>query len=124
MIARSGLDMAACDALAKAATLPLAVFLGGSLAPTPAYTAGFNPSAFAVSGERSTSFAFPPSLSHRGPRVRIHLPPAASQSLVGLYLRGSRTPAFRAVWRAAFPARSAETRGGLLTCANLRKYLS
>src|SRR5262249_31913258 len=37
MIAVSGLDMAAWDALAKAAELPLAVFLGGSLAPVPAY---------------------------------------------------------------------------------------
>ena len=37
MIAVSGLDMAAWDALAKAADLPLAVFLGGSLAPVPAY---------------------------------------------------------------------------------------
>ena len=37
MIAVSGLDMAAWDALAKAANLPLAVFLGGSLAPVPAY---------------------------------------------------------------------------------------
>src|SRR5262249_21926472 len=36
-IAISGLDMAAWDALAKAAELPLAVFLGGSLAPVPAY---------------------------------------------------------------------------------------
>jgi len=37
LIAVSGLDMAAWDALAKAAGLPLAVFLGGSLAPVPAY---------------------------------------------------------------------------------------
>jgi mandelate racemase len=37
MIAVSGLDMAAWDALAKAAGLPLAEFLGGSLAPVPAY---------------------------------------------------------------------------------------
>ncbi len=37
MIAISGLDMAGWDALAKAANLPLAVFLGGSLAPVPAY---------------------------------------------------------------------------------------
>src|SRR5260370_14337628 len=37
MIAVSGLDMAAWDALARAADLPLAVFLGGSLAPVPAY---------------------------------------------------------------------------------------
>ncbi len=37
MIAISGLDMAAWDALARAAGLPLAEFLGGSLAPVPAY---------------------------------------------------------------------------------------
>ena len=37
MIAVSGLDMAAWDALAKAANMPLAVFLGGSLGPVPAY---------------------------------------------------------------------------------------
>ena len=37
LIAVSGLDMAAWDALAKAAEVPLAVHLGGSLAPVPAY---------------------------------------------------------------------------------------
>ncbi len=37
LIAVSGLDMAAWDALAKAAEMPLAVYLGGSLAPVPAY---------------------------------------------------------------------------------------
>ena len=37
LIAVSGLDMAAWDALAKAADLPLAVMLGGSLASVPAY---------------------------------------------------------------------------------------
>ena len=37
LIAVSGLDMAAWNALAKAAGLPLAVLLGGSLAPVPAY---------------------------------------------------------------------------------------
>ena len=37
LIAVSGLDMAAWDALAKAANLPLAMLLGGSLAPVPAY---------------------------------------------------------------------------------------
>jgi mandelate racemase len=40
MIAVSGLDMAAWDALAKAAEQPLAVYLGGSLAPVPAYNSG------------------------------------------------------------------------------------
>jgi len=37
LIAISGLDMAAWDALAKAAGMPLAVFLGGSTGPVPAY---------------------------------------------------------------------------------------
>ncbi len=37
MITVSGLDMAAWDALAKAAGLPLAVYLGGSLGPVLAY---------------------------------------------------------------------------------------
>ena len=37
MIAVAGLDMAAWDALAKAANMPLAVFLGGSLGAVPAY---------------------------------------------------------------------------------------
>jgi mandelate racemase len=37
LIAISGLDMAAWDALAKAADLPLAVFLGGMTGPVPAY---------------------------------------------------------------------------------------
>jgi mandelate racemase len=37
MIAVSGLDMAAWDALAKAAAMPLTVLLGGTLGPVPAY---------------------------------------------------------------------------------------
>ena len=37
LIAVSGLDMAAWDALAKAAGMPLAVFLGGTVGPVPAY---------------------------------------------------------------------------------------
>lgn len=37
MIAVAGLDMAAWDALAKAAEMPLAVFLGGTTGPVPAY---------------------------------------------------------------------------------------
>ncbi len=37
LIAVAGLDMAAWDALARAAGMPLAVFLGGSLGPVPAY---------------------------------------------------------------------------------------
>ncbi len=40
LIAISGLDMAAWDAQAQAAGLPLAVYLGGSLAPVPAYHSG------------------------------------------------------------------------------------
>lgn len=37
LIAVSGLDMAAWDALAKAADLPLAAYLGGTVGPVPAY---------------------------------------------------------------------------------------
>src|SRR2546429_5939216 len=37
LIAVSGLDMAAWDALARAAGVPLAVFLGGTVGPGPAY---------------------------------------------------------------------------------------
>ena len=37
LIAVSGLDMAAWDALAKAAGLPLAEYLGGTVGPVPAY---------------------------------------------------------------------------------------
>jgi len=37
LIAVSGLDMAAWDALAKAAEMPLATFLGGTIGPVPAY---------------------------------------------------------------------------------------
>ena len=37
LIAVSGLDMAAWDALAKAADVPLCVLLGGSVGPVPAY---------------------------------------------------------------------------------------
>src|SRR6516225_2280491 len=37
MIAVSGVDMAAWDALAKAAGVPLCVLLGGSIGPVPAY---------------------------------------------------------------------------------------
>jgi mandelate racemase len=37
MIGVSGIDMAAWDALARAADMPLAVFLGGSTGPVPAY---------------------------------------------------------------------------------------
>lgn len=37
MIANAGIDMAAWDALAKAAGVPLAVLLGGTVGPVPAY---------------------------------------------------------------------------------------
>lgn len=37
LIAVSGFDMAAWDALAKSADLPLAVYLGGTIGPVPAY---------------------------------------------------------------------------------------
>jgi mandelate racemase len=37
MIAVAGLDMAAWDALAQAADMPLAAFLGGTVGPVPAY---------------------------------------------------------------------------------------
>jgi mandelate racemase len=37
LIAVAGLDMAAWDALARAAELPLAVLLGGTVGPVPAY---------------------------------------------------------------------------------------
>lgn len=37
MIANAGIDMAAWDALAKAAGMPLAVLLGGAVGPVPAY---------------------------------------------------------------------------------------
>ena len=37
MIAVSGLDMAAWDALAKAAAMPLCTLLGGTVGPVPAY---------------------------------------------------------------------------------------
>ncbi|MEO8630772.1 MAG: enolase C-terminal domain-like protein [Betaproteobacteria bacterium] len=37
LIAVSGIDMAIWDALAKAADVPLAVFLGGTVGPVPAY---------------------------------------------------------------------------------------
>ena len=37
MIAVAGVDMAAWDALARAAAVPLCVLLGGSIGPVPAY---------------------------------------------------------------------------------------
>jgi hypothetical protein len=58
-----------------------------------------------------------------GPRVRIHLPPAESPSLAGLYLRASRVRHSARVCRAAFPTRSAERRRARQHRANLRQYL-
>jgi hypothetical protein len=58
-----------------------------------------------------------------GPRVRILLPPAESQSLAGLYLRGSRTAGFRAGFLAAFSARSAESRRARQYRTNPGQYL-
>jgi mandelate racemase len=52
LIAVSGLDMAAWDALAQAADVPLAVFLGGTVGPVPAYNSNglwlTNPDALAA----------------------------------------------------------------------------
>ena len=61
--------------------------------------------------------------SHGGPRVRIHLPPAESQSLGRIRVRGSRTPAFRAGvggWLGDAVGRDAQ---GFPIRANLRQYL-
>lgn len=55
MIAVAGLDMAAWDALAKAASMPLAVFLGGSVGPVPAYNSnGLWLTDIATLGEEAT----------------------------------------------------------------------
>src|SRR6202011_5094727 len=62
-------------------------------------------------------------LSREGPRVRIPPPPAESLSLAGLYLRGSRTPAFRAGFEAAFSARSAESCRARKHRADPQQYL-
>jgi len=56
-------------------------------------------------------------------RDRIRLPPAESLSLGGLYLRGSRTPAFRAGFEAAFSARSAESCRARKHRADPQQYL-
>ena len=63
------------------------------------------------------------SSSHGGPRVRIPLPPAESQSLGRIRVRGSRTPAFRAGvggWLGDAVGRDAQ---GFPIRANLRQYL-
>jgi hypothetical protein len=63
-------------------------------------------------------------LSDGGPRVRIHLPPAESQSLAGLCRRGPRTPAFSAGVPGCVPGAVGRDPRGPPTCANPRKYLS
>ena len=58
-----------------------------------------------------------------GPRVRIPVPPAESQSLGRIRVRGSRTPAFRAGvggWLGDAVGRDAQ---GFPIRANLRQYL-
>ncbi|MEP9390595.1 hypothetical protein [Mesorhizobium sp. KR9-304] len=60
MIAASGLDMAAWDALAKAAGQPLCVLLGGSVGPVKCYNSNGlwlkEPKAVAVANERPMTF--------------------------------------------------------------------
>jgi hypothetical protein len=58
-----------------------------------------------------------------GPRVRIPLPPAASPSLAGLYLRGSRTPLSARVCSAVFPVRATESRRARQHRTKLGQYL-
>ncbi|MGO9923836.1 MAG: enolase C-terminal domain-like protein [Isosphaeraceae bacterium] len=56
MIAVAGLDMAAWDALAQAADMPLAVFLGGTLGPVPAYNSrGLWPTAVGALGREAVA---------------------------------------------------------------------
>jgi len=56
MIAVAGLDMAAWDALAQAAGMPLAVFLGGTLGPVPAYNSkGLWPTAVEALGREAVA---------------------------------------------------------------------
>ena len=56
MIAVSALDMAAWDALAQAAGMPLAVFLGGTLGPVPAYNSrGLWPTATEALGREAVA---------------------------------------------------------------------
>jgi hypothetical protein len=61
--------------------------------------------------------------SREGPRVRIHLPPAESQSLGRIRVRGSRTPAFRAGVRGWFGDAVGRDAQGFPIRANLRQYL-
>jgi hypothetical protein len=59
----------------------------------------------------------------RGPRVRIRLPPAESQSLGRIRVRGSRTPAFRAGVRGWFGDAVGRDAQGFPIRANQRQYL-
>src|ERR1700680_477195 len=61
--------------------------------------------------------------SYGGPRVRIHLPPAESQSLGRIRVRGSRTPAFRAGVRGWVGDAVGRDAQGFPIRANLRQYL-
>ena len=63
------------------------------------------------------------SFPHGGPRVRILLPPAESQSLGRIRVRGSRTPAFRAGVRGWFGDAVGRDAQGFPIRANLRQYL-
>ena len=58
-----------------------------------------------------------------GPRVRIHLPPAESQSLGRIRVRESRTPAFRAGVRGWLGDAVGRDAQGFPIRANLRQYL-
>ena len=60
---------------------------------------------------------------HGGPRVRISLPPAESQSLGRIRVRGSRTPAFRAGVGGWFGDAVGRDAQGFPIRANLRQYL-
>ena len=62
-------------------------------------------------------------LSREGPRVRIPPPPAESQSLGRIRVRGSRTPAFRAGVRGWFGDAVGRDAQGFPIRANLRQYL-
>ena len=63
------------------------------------------------------------SFPHGGPRVRILLPPAESQSLGRIRVRGSRTPAFRAGVRGWLGDPVGRDAQGFPIRANLRQYL-
>src|SRR6202049_1823892 len=78
---------------------------------------------------RGTTFFEPapvrprPPMLRGGPRVRILLPPAESQSLRRSRVRGARTPAFRAGVRGWFGDAVGRDAQGFPIRANLRQYL-